>query len=90
MDNDGSFWKDYREMMTEQSRKKKADNRKHAEPMLLNAGITIKKHTEFHWLISNNDVFFDYWPSTGKFIARSGGKKGRGVSNLIKQLKGKK
>ncbi len=42
---------------------------------------------------SNNDGVhlvagpFDFWPSTGLFINRDTGKRGRGVFNLVKLLK---
>ena len=32
-------------------------------------------------------IDFDFWPSTGLFINRTTGKKGRGVFNLIRELR---
>lgn len=38
-----------------------------------------------HLIIKGKDGLIDFWPSTGKFIARNG-KRGRGVFKLLKLL----
>jgi len=46
-----------------------------------NIGFTTKNFV--HYIVGD----FDYWPSTGLFISRTTKKRGRGIKNLLKQVK---
>jgi len=48
-------------------------------------GINIEiKNNGIHIIVDNK---IDFWPTTGKYIVRKNQKKGRGVFNMIKELK---
>jgi len=66
------------------SQEKRAHNRERSAEFLRSEGIPfIRKNCGSHLIVTSLDGLIDFWPGTGKFIARSGGK-GRGVKNLIK------
>lgn len=63
---------------------KRASNRKTSPEILKDKGIIfITANGGAHLIVSGRDCLIDFWPGTGKFIARNG-KDGRGVFNLIK------
>ena len=69
--------------LREHGKKKKASNLKRSTDMLIRHGVKFDaKNSGNHLIVSGKQGLIDFWPSTGKFIARSG-KKGRGVVNLI-------
>jgi len=68
----------------EASREKRAGNRESSAQILTDKGIEFeRKNMGAHLIVSGSDCLIDFWPGTGKFIARNGNK-GRGVFNLIK------
>jgi len=68
-------------------RAKKEKNLEHSTRLLQESGIPFEsKNWGVHLIVQGNSGLIDFWPSTGKFIARSGAK-GRGVRNLIKHAK---
>lgn len=46
--------------------------------------INYENYSEVHFCVEKD---FDYWPTTGKFINRKTKKSGRGIFNLLKELK---
>ena len=69
----------------EQSKKKRASNRERSLELLGEKGISYKeKNGGAHLVVSGAKGVVDFWPGTGKWIARYG-KQGRGVFNLIKE-----
>lgn len=68
---------------------KKAANQENSAQILSDNGIAFEvRNYGNHLIIRTDGVIYDFWPSTGKFIARKGKTKGRGVFNLIKKIKG--
>jgi hypothetical protein len=83
MDDDvGSteYWRDIRAA----GQKKRAENLQKSLAILKEHGIEFKTLSEIHLRIGD----FDYWPSTGLFINLKTKRRGRGVFNLIRKLKG--
>lgn len=71
--------------MREYSQEKRANNRDGSKKILEGAGINFEsKNFGAHLIVEN---IIDFWPGTGKFIDRRNKFKGRGVRNLLKQLK---
>lgn len=67
-------------------KEKKAKNRRESTAMLDEKGLNYDvKNGGTHLIVKHADKTTDFWPSTGKFIVR-GGKTGRGVRNLFKEL----
>jgi hypothetical protein len=75
------YWDNYREY----SREKRANNLKKAPPLLEANNMYYIKYSPYHFLVCGQ---FNFWPSTGKWIACNGTKSGRGILNLIKYIKG--
>ena len=69
----------------EHKKAKKADNLAQSTQILTERGIPFTSHNNGVHLVV--DSCFDFWPSTGKWIERETGKKGRGVFNLLKHFK---
>lgn len=73
--------------MKEESQERRAKYRDQSPGMLENEYIPyISKNGGVHLIVGNEDNLVDFWPGTGKWISRKGGK-GRGVHNLIKFIK---
>lgn len=78
-DDMGHFWRDIRKERQE----KKQSNLDESTKLLINLGVAFTSH--------NNGVHLrtasghDFWPSTGKWILKSG-QKGRGVFKFLKEL----
>ncbi len=73
--------------MKEDSKSRRANNRDSAPKALEGACISFEsKNYGAHLIVSHKNVVVDYWPGTGKWIARKG-KKGRGIKNLINYLR---
>lgn len=74
----------------EASQRKRASNREASAAMLTAAGVKFQSKNLGAHLIIAGDVMVDFWPGTGLWIARqplAGRKEGRGVANLIAQIK---
>lgn len=70
---------------TEATRIKKTHNKICSTSILQSMGINIEiKNNGIHIIVDNK---IDFWPTTGKYIVRKNQKKGRGVFNMIKELK---
>ena len=63
---------------------KRRRNTESSTRLLRDKGIEFQSHNDGVHLVAGS---FDFWPSTGLFINRDTGKRGRGVFNLIKLLK---
>lgn len=71
--------------LREINKKKKVDNHKKSIRILMLNNIQFETLSDSHLRIG----IFDFWPSTGKFWNREKDSFGRGVFNLINQLKQK-
>ena len=81
----GEFYKDTKEFRKEISKNKKDKNLKNAIAKLDKESIPYEvKGNGIHFVV---DGRFDYWPTTGKYINRKTKKSGRGIFNLLKQVK---
>jgi hypothetical protein len=74
----GEFWNDVRAYR----QAKRAANLDSSTDILGRSGIPyVSKNNGVHLIVANK---WDYWPSTGLFIERGTGRKGRGVRNLMR------
>ena len=72
--------------MKKESQKRRAGHREASPEFLQKAGIPFeKKNNGAHLIVEGCDCFIDFWPGTGKWIARNG-KRGFGVKNLIRYV----
>lgn len=67
----------------EEKRKKREANLAASIEILGVHGVTYERLSEHHLRIGD----FDFWPSTGKYINRKTNRNGRGVMNLLVELK---
>ncbi len=73
--------------LKEAGKKKKADNQESSTRILIDKSIPFTSHNwGNHLVVYGNEIIFDFWPSTGKFISRNKKTKGRGVFSMIKKL----
>lgn len=80
VNEDTEMWKAYRKVGQE----KRASNRESCKDILDAKGVMYERKNEgAHLIVSGKLGKIDYWPGTGKFIARNG-KQGRGIVNLLK------
>jgi hypothetical protein len=71
-------------------RKEQAYLRAKPEQRLAEAGIGFTTHNDgLHLVVDHNEKIVDFWPTTGRWIARKG-RKGWGVKGLIEYLDGEK
>jgi hypothetical protein len=71
--------------MKEASQEKRANNRQSSAEILKNKGVEFEsKNLGAHLIVTGKKGLIDFWPGTGKFIPRNGGRNGRGVFNLLK------
>lgn len=81
----GDVGDDYK-VMNETSKVKRADNRNSSPAYLEKHCIPFTvKNNGAHLIVEGSKGFIDFWPGTGKWIARSG-KKGFGVKGLIMDI----
>ncbi|MFK3815130.1 hypothetical protein ACI2KG_00720 [Pseudomonas sp. NPDC089407] len=70
-----------------ESAERRAKNRQSSAEMLSERGIQFEaKNMGAHLIVSHEGKVADFWPGTGKYIPRGGGRPGRGVFNLLKML----
>jgi len=80
----GDMWREVGPQMKQESVDKRANNRRRSADLLAEKGICFtSKNDGAHLIVTGRDYLIDFWPGTGKFIARNG-KRGRGVFNVIK------
>lgn len=86
----GDYWRDVKDHLKDRGTKKRADNTKWSTNHLQNLGIEFEsKNNSVHLVIKHNGKIVDFWPSTGRFICRSGKMDdidSRGIERLIKYL----
>lgn len=76
--------------MDELSKARRASNRDGSPKILEREGISFSsRNYGAHLIVYGKVRTADFWPGTGRWIIR-GGKKGFGVFNLVKLLKGDK
>tara|TARA_R110000824_G_C15230756_1_gene678521 strand:- start:9817 stop:10074 length:258 start_codon:yes stop_codon:yes gene_type:complete len=64
------------------TRERRKSNTKNSTEILVEKGVNfVSKNNGIHLIVENR---FDFYPSTGLFMNRENGKRGRGVFNLIK------
>ena len=69
--------------LSEKKRAKKIQNKEYSTNLLEKNKISFEsKNNGNHLIVSGYTVVIDFWPSTGKFITRSG-YTGRGINNLL-------
>lgn len=72
--------------LKEAKKQKKISNMEYSTYFLIENGFDVDiRNNGVHLIVSHNDKIADFWPSTGKFIFRSG-ISGRGLKRLIKEL----
>lgn len=69
----------------EHKKEKKVQNLENGLKILSEKKINFKMLSENHVRVGE----FDFWPSTGLFIHRASGRKGRGVFALLKKIHSK-
>ena len=75
--------------MAKVSKTKRCNNRNESALYLERLSIPFVSHNYgVHLIIDSENGIIDFWPGTGKWIARSGAA-GRGVRNLVTYIKGK-
>ncbi len=94
MGDTGDYWRDVKGYLKEKSQQKRASNTEWSTNRLQELGIIFEsKNDGVHLVVRHNGKVVDFWPSTGRFICRSGKMDDydtRGVNRLIKYLKSKK
>jgi len=73
---EAELWRKHREA----SQEKKAGNLQNSTQILKDRGVPFKVLSSIHYRVGD----WDFWASTGLYIHRATGKRGRGVFNLIK------
>lgn len=94
----GEFWRDVGPSMKEDSQQRRARNREWSAAFLEENGIRFEsKNLDAHLIVTHAGRTADFWPGTGLYAIREGGRfgtvpqgirrKGRGVRNLLRQLR---
>lgn len=70
-----------------ESQARRSDNREKSAAILAEKGVQFEsKNMGAHLIVRHSGKVADFWPGTGKYIPRGGGRPGRGVFNLLKLL----
>lgn len=73
---------------SQESQERRGRHREQSPKVLEAAGVSfVSKNFGIHLIVKADKGYIDFWPGTGKWIARNDQKKGRGVFNLIKYMK---
>ena len=73
--------------MKQESKERRERNRNSSAALLEEKGIRFEsKNGGAHLIVTGKNCLIDFWPGTGKYIARNG-KRGRGVHNLMRMCK---
>lgn len=85
MGDEGDYWRDVKPAMVEASKRRRANNREHGAAALERAGIAFTEHNGgAHLVVQPDGRTVDYWPGTGKWIARGRPQQvGRGIHTLL-------
>ena len=85
-----SDWTVLKEHFKTTSQERRAGNRESSPKLLEQAGVEFQSSNNGAHLIVTGSSWelIDFWPGTGKWIARETKHKGRGVFNLLKYVKG--
>lgn len=70
--------------MREHGKIKKKSNLQNAKAVFAENEVEFSEKSPIHFIVGE----YDFWPSTGLFISRRTRKRGRGIFNLIKKVKG--
>lgn len=92
-DNDtgADYWADVKPWLLDESKRKRAANRRNSATMLRDCGIAFDdKNDGAHLIVSSSVGLIDFWPGTGLWICRSNKKKARGVRQLLKFVRASK
>lgn len=74
--------------MRDESAKRRATNRENAPHVLKEQGIQFDEcNRGAHLIVYGTNHMIDFWPGTGKWIARKSDCSGRGILNLVKAIK---
>ena len=89
----GDYWRDVKDHFKERGQQKRASNTEWSTNHLRALGIQFEsKNNGVHLVIRHNNKVVDFWPSTGRFICRSGKMNDydiRGINRLVKYLNSK-
>ena len=79
---------EFYEDLKEESRERRADNRRAGAALLKEHCVPfLTKNQGCHLIVDGGHLgTVDYWPGTGRWIARTGKKSGRGIHNLLRFL----
>lgn len=82
----GDMAEDFK-MLREIKKEEKADRLEDYTSRLKESGIPfVSKNHGYHFVVEGANGFVDFWPSTGKWISRTG-RRGFGVQGLISNIK---
>ena len=83
-------WVGLKEYFKTASQERRAGNRESSPKLLEQAGVEFQScNNGAHVIVTGAGwELIDFWPGTGKWIARETKHKGRGVFNLLKYVKG--
>lgn len=84
----GEYWRDVKPFLKERARQKREKNKESSTEILIKHGVAFESKNEgIHLIVRHASKIVDFWPSTGRFICRSGKRDDHGVFNLLKYLK---
>lgn len=87
MGSEGEFWNHVKEVKRQERMDVGSNRMKYALAELNKLGVTILHYDETKIVIDNNFSKVTFYPFTGWFTGKSV-KDGRGIKNLLKQLRG--
>lgn len=78
---------DIYKLLHRSGQERRARNRAKSTEMLRRRGVAFLTRNEGnHLIVEAHERQIDFWPSTGAFIFRDTGQKGRGVFNLLEAI----
>ena len=73
--------------MREAGRERRRSNLERSTALLQERGVRFESNNGgIHLIVRGGGLVVDYWPSTGLFIVRGSGRKGRGGFNLLEKV----
>lgn len=79
-DDDRQVWDALKDLAKERQAARRAKIPEHLRAVE-RAGLRLHQFSDEHYLVNGA---FDWWPSTGRWKARRGGKRGFGVESLVR------
>jgi len=74
--------------MAADSKKRRRRNRNQSAHILRQRCVEFTEHNKgAHLIVKTASGVIDFWPGTGKYTIRKTGESGRGVFNLLKEMK---